>query len=236
MLDRRPAEHYGGLTLDASSSGAIERFARELGLEPRFFQTNHEGEFVEELHRAPETRGRADAQPGRVDALRVGDARRARGRRRCRRSRCTCPTSTSARTGARVSVIRDLCVGRVSGQGRRRLPRGARAAEGGARGDRGDRDARPTGSRRCSSERELDALLVTDLVNVRYLTGFTGIERRVRRRAATRAFVTDFRYVEQAGEQVPGFELRARAERDLLDATSPRRPDAARGRASTTRT
>ena len=51
MLDRRPAEHYGGLTF-TRLEWTIEQFARELGLEPRFFQSNHEGEFVEELHKA----------------------------------------------------------------------------------------------------------------------------------------------------------------------------------------
>src|SRR3954469_19800439 len=50
-LDRRPAEHYGGLTFTRLEQ-VIEAFARELGLEPHFFHTNHEGEFVEELHRA----------------------------------------------------------------------------------------------------------------------------------------------------------------------------------------
>jgi 3-dehydroquinate dehydratase II len=52
-LDRRPAEHYGGLTF-SQLEFRIERFARELGLEPQFFQSNHEGEFVEELHKAPD--------------------------------------------------------------------------------------------------------------------------------------------------------------------------------------
>jgi 3-dehydroquinate dehydratase-2 len=50
-LDRRPAEVYGGLTF-----GRLERriatYAAELGLEPIFFQSNHEGEYVEEIHRA----------------------------------------------------------------------------------------------------------------------------------------------------------------------------------------
>jgi 3-dehydroquinate dehydratase-2 len=50
-LDRRPAQHYGGLTF-ARLEYRIEQFARELGLEASFFQTNHEGEYVEELHRA----------------------------------------------------------------------------------------------------------------------------------------------------------------------------------------
>jgi 3-dehydroquinate dehydratase-2 len=52
-LDRRPAEHYGGLTF-SQLEFKIERFARELGLEATFFQSNHEGEFVEELHKAPD--------------------------------------------------------------------------------------------------------------------------------------------------------------------------------------
>jgi 3-dehydroquinate dehydratase-2 len=49
-LDRRPAEHYGGLTF-ARLEFRIEQFAKELGLEARFFQSNHEGDFVEELHK-----------------------------------------------------------------------------------------------------------------------------------------------------------------------------------------
>jgi 3-dehydroquinate dehydratase-2 len=50
-LDRRPAEHYGGLTFSRLEF-KIETFARELGLEARFFQSNHEGEYVEEIHKA----------------------------------------------------------------------------------------------------------------------------------------------------------------------------------------
>jgi 3-dehydroquinate dehydratase-2 len=49
-LDRRPAEHYGGLTF-ARLEFKIDQFARALGLDARFFQTNHEGEYVEELHK-----------------------------------------------------------------------------------------------------------------------------------------------------------------------------------------
>jgi 3-dehydroquinate dehydratase-2 len=52
-LDRRPAEHYGGLTF-ARLEYEIGVFARELGLAARFFHTNHEGEYVEELHTAPD--------------------------------------------------------------------------------------------------------------------------------------------------------------------------------------
>jgi 3-dehydroquinate dehydratase-2 len=53
MLGRRPAEHYGTFTLDELEV-KIKRFARDLGLQPRFFQTNREGELVEHLHRLAE--------------------------------------------------------------------------------------------------------------------------------------------------------------------------------------
>ena len=52
-LGRRPARHYGTLTL-TELERQVGRFARELALEAMFFQTNHEGEFVEELHKTPE--------------------------------------------------------------------------------------------------------------------------------------------------------------------------------------
>ena len=55
-------------------------------------------------------------------------------------------------------------------------------------------------------ERELDSLLVTDLVNVRYLTGFTGTNGACVVTPDERLFLTDFRYVSQAEEQVRDFE------------------------------
>ncbi len=66
-------------------------------------------------------------------------------------------------------------------------------------------------------ERELDALLVTNLVNVRYLTGYTGTNGvALVGLHDLRCFVTDFRYVTQAEQQVQGFERRI-GEQDLLD-------------------
>jgi Xaa-Pro aminopeptidase len=64
-------------------------------------------------------------------------------------------------------------------------------------------------------ERELDCLLVTDLVNVRYLTGFTGTNGGCVVTPDERLFLTDFRYVERAEEEVRGFE-QVKAGRDLL--------------------
>lgn len=53
ILERRDPQFYGGRSL-SELEHQIEGWARELGLEPIFFQTNHEGEFVEHLHRLPD--------------------------------------------------------------------------------------------------------------------------------------------------------------------------------------
>ncbi len=50
QLRRRDPRHYGGLSLEELEL-QIAQLAAELGLVTRFFQTNHEGEFVEHLHR-----------------------------------------------------------------------------------------------------------------------------------------------------------------------------------------
>jgi 3-dehydroquinate dehydratase-2 len=53
ILDRRDPEVYGGLSLSELEQ-RIGDWAHGFGLEPIFFQTNHEGEFVEYLHRLPD--------------------------------------------------------------------------------------------------------------------------------------------------------------------------------------
>jgi len=53
MLGRRDPEHYGTFTL-AELEVRIKRYAHELDLGTKFFQTNSEGEFIEYLHRLPD--------------------------------------------------------------------------------------------------------------------------------------------------------------------------------------
>jgi 3-dehydroquinate dehydratase II len=115
MLGRRPAQHYGSVTFDQLEQH-VAGFAHELDLEPRFFQTNHEGELVEHLHRVE---GLADAiviNPGAWThyAWSIRDA-----------LEITALPAVEVHlsdVGAReefrrVSVIRDLCIATVSGQG-----------------------------------------------------------------------------------------------------------------------
>ena len=80
MLGKRDPEHYGTLTL-IELEVRIRHWARELGLEASFFQTNSEGEYVERLHQAPELADAPDAQPRRLDPLQLRDPGRARDRR-----------------------------------------------------------------------------------------------------------------------------------------------------------
>jgi Xaa-Pro aminopeptidase len=56
------------------------------------------------------------------------------------------------------------------------------------------------------AEEELDRLLVTDLTNVRYLTGFTGTNGACVCAPGVRLFLTDFRYTERAAAEVEGWE------------------------------
>jgi Xaa-Pro aminopeptidase len=65
-------------------------------------------------------------------------------------------------------------------------------------------------------ERELDQLFVSDLVNVRYLTGFTGTNGACLVGRDERIFFTDFRYTERAEREVGEEWERPEAERELL--------------------
>jgi 3-dehydroquinate dehydratase-2 len=115
QLGRRPESIYGELTFDRLEL-RVSSFAEDLGLQVRFFQTNAEHEFVEHLHRLE---GLADAivmNPGAWthyawairDALEIA----------------ALPTvevhlsDVAAREEwRRLSVVRELCVATVSGQG-----------------------------------------------------------------------------------------------------------------------
>jgi Xaa-Pro aminopeptidase len=78
-------------------------------------------------------------------------------------------------------------------------------------------------------ERDLDGLLVTGIVNVRWLTGFTGSNAAVVvGRQRLRRFLTDFRYLSQAADEVPaGFEREIG--QDLLEMAVQRLPEGGLG-------
>jgi 3-dehydroquinate dehydratase-2 len=63
QLGRRDPVLYGDLSL-AQLERQIESDARELGLGVGFFQTNHEGDFIERLHSMPQRADAAILNPG----------------------------------------------------------------------------------------------------------------------------------------------------------------------------
>ena len=115
VLERRDPELYGGLSL-MELEARIHDFGRELGLELTFSQTNHEGEFCELLHRAPDMADGLILNPGAWThySYAIRDALEMSGLPAIE----VHLSDISAREDWRsVSVIRDVCVGVVSGRG-----------------------------------------------------------------------------------------------------------------------
>jgi len=115
MLGKRPAEHYGTLSFDQLEQ-RIEADARALGLTTRFFQSNHEGEFVEHLHTLD---GIADAvivNPGAWThySWAIRDALEIVGLPAVEVHLSDIDRREEFR---RVSVISDLCVATIKGKG-----------------------------------------------------------------------------------------------------------------------
>jgi Xaa-Pro aminopeptidase len=78
-----------------------------------------------------------------------------------------------------------------------------------------------------AAERELDALLITNLVNVRWLTGFTGSSGLALvgdGLSPSRRFVTDFRYLTQAADEIDAVWA-CEIATDLLERAAQQLPD-----------
>jgi 3-dehydroquinate dehydratase-2 len=114
-LGRRPAEHYGDVTFERLEH-RIGEFAKELDLEVRFFQTNHEGAYVEHLHRLEDIADALVLNPGAWthyswairDAVEIAALPAVEVHL----------SDVDGREDFRkLSVIRDQCVATVKGQG-----------------------------------------------------------------------------------------------------------------------
>jgi 3-dehydroquinate dehydratase II len=111
---RDPA-HYGDLNLRALER-QIDAWASEMGLSVRFFQTNHEGNFVEHLH---EARNLADAiilNPGAWThyAWAIHDALELT---RLPAVEVHLSAVNEREPWRQLSVVGDLCLATVSGKG-----------------------------------------------------------------------------------------------------------------------
>jgi 3-dehydroquinate dehydratase-2 len=115
QLGRRDPTIYGGLSF-ADLERYISDGAAELGLRTRFFHTNHEGEFVEHLHRLD---GLADGlilNPGAWThyAYAIRDALELTS---IPAVEVHLSDVDSREEWRRKSVIAELCIGRVAGKG-----------------------------------------------------------------------------------------------------------------------
>ena len=115
QLGRRDPAHYGSLTLEELELG-ISTAARELALEVRFFQTNHEGKFVEHLHRLSELTDGIVLNPGAWTHYSYA-IRDALELTRLPAVEVHLSDVDSREAWRRRSVITDLCLTRISGKG-----------------------------------------------------------------------------------------------------------------------
>jgi 3-dehydroquinate dehydratase II len=113
VLGRRPAAHYGDLTLNQLEV-QVQRFARDLDLVVTFSQTNHEGQFCEALHQT--SANGLVLNPGAWthyswairDALEVIALPAVE---------VHLSAVDEREEWRRTSVVRDLCIGTVQGKG-----------------------------------------------------------------------------------------------------------------------
>jgi 3-dehydroquinate dehydratase II len=115
VLQHRNPDVYGGLKLTELEI-KIRQFALELGLATTFSQTNHEGEYCESLHRAPEHVDALVLNPGAWThySYAIRDALEVSG---LPAVEVHISEVASREDWRSRSVIRDLCVGVVEGKG-----------------------------------------------------------------------------------------------------------------------
>jgi 3-dehydroquinate dehydratase II len=115
QLGRRDPEHYGELTL-RELERRISETAGELGLKTRFFQTNHEGDFVEHLHRLEDLADAIVLNPGAWThySYAIRDALELAALPAIEVHLSNVDQREEWR---RRSVIGDLCIARVAGKG-----------------------------------------------------------------------------------------------------------------------
>ena len=115
MLGKRNPEHYGTLTL-IELEVRIRHWARELGLEATFFDTNSEHEYVQRLHQAPELVDGLLLNPGAWThySYAIHDALEIAG---LPAVEVHLSDIESREEWRRHSVIADLVIARISGKG-----------------------------------------------------------------------------------------------------------------------
>jgi 3-dehydroquinate dehydratase II len=115
QLGRRDPTHYGTLTLDELEM-RVQTMAIEYDFEAGFFHTNHEGEFVEHLHRLGDMADGIILNPGAWTHYSYA-IRDALELTRLPAVEVHLSDVDAREPWRRQSVIAELCVARISGKG-----------------------------------------------------------------------------------------------------------------------
>jgi 3-dehydroquinate dehydratase II len=115
VLERRDPAVYGGHSLKELEV-RVQQFARELDVDVSFSQTNHEGEFCELLHRAERNADGLILNPGAWTHYSYA-IRDAIEMTRLPAIEVHISAVDERDDWRRVSVISDVCAGRVQGKG-----------------------------------------------------------------------------------------------------------------------
>ena len=115
MLERRPAEVYGDISLPKLER-QVSQYAHALGLEVRFFQSDFEGEYVQEIHKASDFSDGLILNPGAWThyAWSLRDALEVSGLPAVEVHLSDVDSREAFR---RVSVLEGVCIARVAGKG-----------------------------------------------------------------------------------------------------------------------
>ena len=187
VLAMRNPALYGNMSLTELET-SIYRWAAELGITVQIRQTNHEGQYVEWCHDALDWADGVIANPAAWSHYSSRSATPSSSSP-SRWSRCTCRTSRSARRGAGTRSSPTSPPNGSSARGRRAT-------------------GKPSPSSRALVSGRLDRLravleepfLVTNPVNLRYLTGIDSDNAGLLVEPDQARFFTDFRYVQAAKE------------------------------------
>jgi len=116
QIGRRDPQHYGGITFTQLEQ-TIDSFARELGLDARFFQTNSEAELIENLHRLEEVADGVIINAGAWShySHAIGDALELAGVPAVEVH--LSDVTARPETWRHASVLADHCIATVSGKG-----------------------------------------------------------------------------------------------------------------------
>ncbi|WP_350344552.1 type II 3-dehydroquinate dehydratase [Proteinivorax tanatarense] len=204
MLEKRPQEIYGKKSLEEINN-IIKDWCIKNNIQVDIIQSNYEGEIIDYLHKFQSYNG-IIINPGAYThySYAIADAVEL----------VTVPVIEvhlsdikSREDFRRKSVIANHCYKQISGFGYQSYILALQAIIHKIEEVDSMSYYRTAELKKAMKEKDLDSMLITQPQNRQYITGFTGSSGYVLLTQQKDYFFTDFRYVEQAKEQIENFEI-----------------------------